>query len=140
MTITTMYETSSNRSGVAFGVWLRGAFASRGMNQSEFARKIGVAHGTVSRWVNGRIPEAALIERIADVLVLDYDVVATKAGYRPRELLEIDPDSPEAKLLPYIRAIDWTKHDRELAMIQRQLEFIAEVDRGEHDRRDGGES
>jgi len=40
--------------------------------------------------------------------------------------------SPEAQLLPYIRQITWT--DRELAMIKRQLEFLAEVQRGEHDR------
>lgn len=87
---------------------------------------------TISRWLRGRKPEAELLERLADVLVVDYDYLATMVGYRPRELLQLDPDSPEAQLLPYIRAIDWT--DRDLKMIKRQLEFLAETKRGEHDR------
>lgn len=127
-------STMRSASGVsAFGVWLRSAIAARGMTQNEFAKAIDASKSTVSRWINGDQPKGDFVERIADVLVLDYDIVATRAGYRPRELLEIDPSPAEAKLLPYIRAIDWSKHDRELAMIQRQLEFIAEVDRGEHD-------
>jgi len=53
---------------------------------------------------------------------------------RPEQGLNPDRDSPEAQLLPYTRAIEWDSHPRELAMIKRQLEFIAEVQRGEHDR------
>lgn len=78
-------------------------------------------------------PKGAHIDAIADVLVLDYDVVATRAGYRPRELMQIDPDSPEAQLLPYIRAIQWS--DRELEMIKAQLRFLAESQRGDLDRK-----
>jgi transcriptional regulator with XRE-family HTH domain len=117
-----------------FGPWLKSQIQARGMTQGEFAQAVGVSATSVSRWIAGDQPKGIHIDAIADVLVLDYDVVATRAGYRPRELLQIDPDSPEAQLLPYIRAVDWSKHEAELAMIKRQLEFIVEVDRGEHDR------
>lgn len=99
------------------------------MNQTEFAQRVGVAHGTVSRWINGRIPEAALIERIADVLVLDYDVVATKAGYRPRELLNVDPDSPTARLAPLIEQIDWASRPGRLEEVEAEYRFMIESDR-----------
>ena len=102
------------------------------MNQSEFAKLAAVGTSTVSRRMNGSVPEGVLLERIADILVLDKDIVATRAGYQPKELLEIDPDLPEVPLLPYIRAITWD--DYTLESIRRQLEWLAEVQRGEHDR------
>lgn len=104
------------------------------MRQADLARRIGASTGAVSDWANDkRLPDTASCEKIADVLHVSVDTVLTRAGHRPADPF-YDPDSPEAQLLPYIRAIDWTKRDRELAMIKRQLEFIAEVDRGEHDR------
>jgi hypothetical protein len=65
--------------------------------------------------------------------VLDYDVVATRAGYRPSELLHLDPNSPEARLLPYIRQIKWT--ERDLGAIIAQLEFLIKAQRGDLDRK-----
>lgn len=80
-----------------------------------------------------RIPGPKSLDSLADVLGVDVDHLLALAGHRP-PTFEVDPDSPEGQLIPYIRRIDWSKHDRELAMITRQLEFIVEVDRGEHDR------
>ncbi len=132
--IACMSEKRSEKMIPAFGVWLKSEIAARGMSQNEFAKAVGVSPTSVSRWINGDQPKGEHIDPIADVLVLDYDLVNNRAGYRPRELLQIDPNSPEAQLLPYIRAIDWETHARELALIKRQLEFIVELDRGEHDR------
>lgn len=129
-----MKHDAPGRGLAPFGSWLSAEISRRGLNQAEFAKLIGVGTSTVSRWINGRIPEAKFIDPISDVLVLDFDVVATRAGYRPKELLQVDPNSAEAELLPYIRAIDWKNHQRELEMIRRNLEFLAEVDRGEHDK------
>jgi len=122
-----MERTSSRSAPEGFGAWLLSQIKARGMNQTEFAAKVGVKHPTVSRWVSGRRPEAELIERIADVLVLDYDFVATKAGYRPRELtLEVDPESPEGQLVPLIRKMRWT--DERLEQFKAELEFWINFD------------
>jgi transcriptional regulator with XRE-family HTH domain len=118
-----------------WGAWLKSQLAAKGFTQNEFARQVGVSSSTVSRWGEGDQPKGSHIDAISDVLVLDYDIVATRAGYRPRGLMEIDPDSAEAQLLPYIRAIDWEGHERELDMIKAQLELIAKAQRGELDRK-----
>lgn len=112
-----------------FGSWLRGAIAARGLSQNEFADAIRASKSSVSRWINGDAPKAEFIERIADVLVLDYDVVATKAGYRPRELMELDPESPEAQLVPLIRQVDWASRPGRLEEMQAELRFMIDVDR-----------
>lgn len=93
-----------------FGSWLRSQIARRDLTQGEFAKAIGVSPTSVSRWIkHGDRPKAEHIDPISDVLVLDYDLVATKAGYRPRELsMEVDPTSPEGQLVPMIRQIAWT--------------------------------
>ena len=84
---------------------------------------------SVSRWIHGRRPNGEYIERIADVLVLDYDLVATKAGYRPRELLELDPDSATARLMPLIEQIDWDARPGHLEEVEAEFRFMIEVDR-----------
>ncbi len=126
---------SSNKvRGRTFGTWLKHQLDRREWSQADLAKRMHVTNGMVSRWVRGeRVPSTDSIDRLADVLMVDVDQLLTLAGHRP-PVFEIDPNSAEAKLLPFIRAVDWSKHDRELAMIQRQLEFIAEVDRGEHDK------
>ncbi len=129
--------TMEKRRGQAsqFRLWLAEQLRVRGWSRSEAARRFAVDASAVSRWLNGdRIPSPDAADRIADALNADVDLVLTLLGHRP-PVFEIDPNSPEGKLLPYIRAVDWSKHQRELAMIQRQLEFIVEVDRGEHDRK-----
>lgn len=93
-----------------FGPWLRSRIIAREMTQAQFAKAIGVSPTSVSRWIkHGDQPKGIHLERIADVLVSDYDLVATKAGYRPKELmLEVDPNSPEGQLVPMIRQVTWT--------------------------------
>lgn len=118
-----------------FATWLRRQMDRREWSAADLARKLGVGNSTVAMWLRReRVPSPQSVDRVADVLRVDVDNLLSIAGHRPR-VFDIDPDSPEAKLLPYIRAIDWSKHDQELALIQRQLEFMAEVDRGEHDRK-----
>lgn len=124
-----MEKNASARGHERFGEWLMREIRDRGMNQSEFAKRVGVGTSTVSRWVNGRKPEADLIDAIADVLVLDYDLVATKAGYRPRELLELDPDSATARLMPLIEQIDWDARPGRLEGLEFELRQMIEWDR-----------
>ncbi len=64
-------------------------------------------------------------------MVLGYLLIV--AGHRPPDP-DFDPTSAEAQLLSLIRSIERTEHDRELAMTQREVKFIAEVERGERDR------
>lgn len=117
-----------------FALWFRALLDDREMSQADAARRLGISTGRVSEWLTGKMrPSAQSCLKIARTFMVDEDQVLVAAGRRSADP-HYDPDSPEAKLLPYIRAIDWSKHDRELALIQRQLEFMAEVDRGEHDR------
>lgn len=124
-----MSSSDADRHGRRFGAWLEAQLRNRGFNQSEFARRLGVSQGTVSRWVNGRVPDAEYIEKISDVLVVDYDVVATEAGIRPRELLNVDPDSATAQLMPLIEKIDWDTDPGRLEGVRMILEGYLEVDR-----------
>ncbi len=110
----------------AFGSWLLSKIKEAGLNQGEFADRVGVSRTTVSRWVNGRVPDGTFIDPIADVLLLEYDIVATKAGYRPRGLLDEhnDPDSPEAILCGMVRRISWDpgRFEPVVAMLRSYLD------------------
>jgi hypothetical protein len=66
------------------------------------------------------------LERLSDVLVLDFDLVATKAGYRPKEVGPGDLTEAEAVLLPLIRKIKWTP-DR-LRVARRDLQWFIDED------------
>lgn len=119
---TTIAYMNTNRPGNVkapsdFGSWLRSQITSRKMTQKEFADAIGVSPTSVSRWIkHGDRPKAEHIDPISDVLVLDYDLVATRAGYRPKELmLEVDPTSPEGQLIPLIRKVKWSEGEIERA-------------------------
>ena len=90
-----------------FGDWLMRQIERRGMKKAHFADAIGVSRTTVGRWVEGRVPEASFIDKISDVLVLDYDYVAEQAGYRPH----IEDDALEdihVRLDPLLRKMDET--------------------------------
>lgn len=66
----------------SFGRWVEGQYVRRGWSQREFARRIGVAHPTVSRWINARInPERPVCYRIAEVLGYDVDDILQRAGH-----------------------------------------------------------
>lgn len=128
-TITSMKESGTSREISPFGCWLLSEIRRAGMNQTEFAGAVKTSGTTVSRWIHGRMPNGRYIERIADVLVLDYDLVATKAGYRPRELLEIDPESATARLMPLIEQIDWETRPGRLEGLEFELRQMIEWDR-----------
>ena len=98
----------TGRTTTEFGARLLREIEAAGMSRAEFARKVGVSHVTVGRWINGRIPEATLIDAIADVLVLDYDLVAEWAGYRPR-LPREHLDSIHTRLDPRLRKVQWSE-------------------------------
>lgn len=116
------------------GRWLQRELDSRDWLGADLARKIGSSNGTVSNWITGaRKPNPETIQRIADVLNADVDYLLTLAGHRPADPY-FDPDAPEARLLPYIRAVDWDRHPEQLETIVKILEWLVEVDRGEHNR------
>lgn len=119
-----MSTTRSRSVNREFGNWLKHQLLSRDLNQSEFALKMGVGHSTVSRWVSGRSPEARFLEQIADVLFVDYDLVATRAGYRP-VLPDIDPASREAEVLGLVHRINWERQGEGVEMVVDMLHVLA---------------
>lgn len=129
--LTSMNSLRTGRTNPAFGAWLLGEIQAAGMSRAEFAKKVGVSHVTVGRWINGRVPDAGYIDPIADVLVLDYDKVATKAGYRPRLPME-GLDKFHALADPYARKLDWDDPEVQLAIVsalQQQIR-VQEIRQG----------
>ena len=117
--ITNMNTPRTDRA--SFGTWLESEIQHAGHNKRSFAEAIGVSHVTVGRWVAGRPPHAKYIDAIADVLLLDYDEVAERAGYRPR----LPRDRVEAlhtRFDPYLQRLD----DDDLATIERILEGMTQ--------------
>lgn len=114
------------------------------LTQEHLADLIDMSQRWVSNLESGGVkqPKPVTLSKLARSLNLQVSDFVIALGYasqereaqRVSEVLTIAPDSAEAQLLPYIRAIEWDNHPRELAMIKRQLEFIAEVQRVEHDR------
>lgn len=114
---------------VTFAAWLESQLARREWSPTEFARRLDMRHSAVSMWLSGqRVPTPKSIDRIADTLNLDVDTVLTIAGHRPPDYT-VDPDSPEAELLPLIRKIDWDADPMRLRGIKVQLEGYLQVDR-----------
>ena len=92
-----------------FGQWLRAQLERVGITQTELARQMGVTQPMVSSWVTGdKRPSPANCDRIAEALVLDVDVVLTKAGYRPRLVTDDEPAIREmVELLRHIPERDY---------------------------------
>lgn len=89
----------------AFPVWLRQELTQRGWRQADFARATGVDVSMISRWLHGRRPDPASLERVAETLGLDLDGLLSMAGYRqqPRN------DDPRiATLVAKVRQVEWT--------------------------------
>lgn len=99
----------ARKQSATFGPWLEVRIGMSGLSRQQFADRVGVSKSTVWRWINGRVPEASYIEKISDVLVIPYDEVATRAGYRPRGLDELDPDSPAEQIAALARRVAWTE-------------------------------
>lgn len=104
--------------------WLRAYLNSANWTQADLARRMDASTGAVAHWVSGsRIPNPDTVRRLADTLHADADYLLTLAGHRPPDPY-FDPDSPEAKLLPYIRAIEWD--ERSLGLVIAQLKQLVE--------------
>lgn len=98
------------------------------MNRASCAHKVNAGTRTISRWIDGRIPEASQIERIADGPARDYNVVATNAGYRPTELTGVNSDSRGRNASPAsARSIGARPGCPEAVRAQRR--FAIDVDR-----------
>ncbi|MBL8127955.1 MAG: helix-turn-helix transcriptional regulator [Thermomicrobiales bacterium] len=89
----------------AFPAWLRQELTQREWRQADFSRATGVDVSMISRWLHGRRPDPASLERVAEALGLDLDGLLAMAGYRqqPRH------DDPRiATLVAKVRQVEWT--------------------------------
>jgi len=103
-----------------FGTWLAAALERRGLNQSQLARRLGVATGTVNRWVNeGRRPASSAFEGLARELGVSVDEVMLAAGVIEVERARI---GPRARLLDLI---SWLP-DQEVEAVLAFAEFRGE--------------
>ena len=89
----------------AFPDWLRQELMQRTWRQADFARATGVDVSMISRWLHGRRPDPASLERIAASLGLDLDGLLAIAGYRQQRR---DEDPRVATLAAKVRQIEWT--------------------------------
>jgi transcriptional regulator with XRE-family HTH domain len=60
----------------------------------------------VSRWLQGRRPDPASLERVASALGVDLDALLTLAGHRPQSPRDDDPRV--AALVAKVRQVTWT--------------------------------
>lgn len=86
--------------------WVREELGRRGWRQADFARAVSVDVSMVSRWLHGRRPDPASLERVAAALGVDLDALLTLAGHRPRSARDDDPRV--ATLAAKVRQIEWT--------------------------------
>lgn len=112
-----------------FAAWFRRELTRREMSPADFANEYHFDTGSISRYLNGsRNPSPKVVDRIADALRVDVNVALIAAGHKPPDIT-IDPNSPEARLLPLIRAIPWT--ERDLYLFEEQLRLLGRSLRGE---------
>lgn len=90
----------------SFIEWLGEEMRRREWRQADFARAAGVDVSMVSRWLRGRRPDPASLERVAAALGMDLDALLTLAGHRPRSPRDDDPRV--AALVAKIRQVQWT--------------------------------
>jgi transcriptional regulator with XRE-family HTH domain len=86
--------------------WIREEMRRREWRQADFARAAGIDVSMVSRWLHGRRPDPASLERVAAALGADLDALLTLAGHRPRTSRDDDPRV--ASLVAKVRQITWT--------------------------------
>jgi len=78
----------------------------REWRQADFARAADIDVSMVSRWLQGRRPDPASLERVASALGVDLDALLTLAGHRPRSPRDDDPRV--ASLVAKVRQVTWT--------------------------------
>lgn len=107
--------------------WLKRQLARREWNQADFARRLGTSPGNVSRWMTGeRVPDPSSIDKIADVLGVDLDLVLALAGHRPPDT-ELNPDDPASAIIALVKQVQWT--DERAETITATLERMRKFDR-----------
>jgi transcriptional regulator with XRE-family HTH domain len=110
-----------------FASWLRAQLWRRRWNDAELTRRLGLASGTVSRWMSGeRRPSSRSCYLIADLLGADIDLVLTLAGHRPGPA-PAAPDDTRAALVALLQSVDLTP-DR-AAGLEATLQAWLEMDR-----------
>jgi transcriptional regulator with XRE-family HTH domain len=90
----------------SFSEWMVAEMGRRAWRQADFARATGVDVSMISRWLHGRRPDTASLERVAAALGVDLDTLLTLAGHRlpsPR-----DDDPQVAALVAKVRQVNWT--------------------------------
>ena len=75
----------------SYSAWMLEEMRRREWRQADFARAAGVDVSMVSRWLQGRRPDPASLERVASALGVDLDALLTLAGHRPRSPRDDDP-------------------------------------------------
>lgn len=88
-----------------FAQWLRGQLRESGWMVSDFAQRVGVRPSAVYRWTAGqRIPTDGQVERIAEVLGIDPQVIwaeLAQDGIRPIGVVpKTRPDRPPVDAPP----------------------------------------
>lgn len=90
----------------SFIEWMQEEMRRREWRQADFARAADVDVSMVSRWLHGRRPDPASLERVAAALGVDFDALLTLAGHRPRSPRDDDPRV--AALVAKVRQVTWT--------------------------------
>jgi len=86
--------------------WMLEEMGRREWRQADFARAAGIDVSMVSRWLQGRRPDPASLERVAAALGVDLDALLTLAGHRPRSAR--GDDRRVAALVAKVRHVTWT--------------------------------
>lgn len=113
--------------GEQLSYWLKRQLVRREWTQADFSRRLDTSPGNVSRWIKGeRVPDPASIDKIADVLGVDLDLVLALAGHRPPDT-ELDPDDPASRIIALVKQVQWTEERAET--ITATLERFRKFDR-----------
>ncbi|MBQ1350567.1 MAG: helix-turn-helix transcriptional regulator [Ruminococcus sp.] len=91
----------------------------KGLSQNEIAKRIYVTRATISRWENGnRLPDAAMITRLSEVLGVDVNVLFHAAAQSDENLIVIMVDDNKVILnggLPIIKWASCSSRSRPMA-------------------------
>jgi transcriptional regulator with XRE-family HTH domain len=90
----------------SFSEWVLAEMSRRAWRQADFARATGIDVSMVSRWLHGRRPDTASLERVAAALGIDLDALLTLAGHRQPSARDDDPRV--AALVAKVRQVNWT--------------------------------
>lgn len=121
-----MPEPTSKPEMQPFSWWFRHQLTIRGWNQSDFARRAGIAPGQVSNWATGvRNPGLPSAQLIADTFGVDVDVVLARLGLDP--VSARPADERVETLISELRNIEATP-DR-IAALEATIRSWADMDR-----------